>query len=228
MTTWYGKVFKADAKTRLASYWNSSICFNDLESGRCPRVLDFSYGGPGGCAIDANLWLLDSQLLRLRHDLHDLHEYDDIWVSYVLDGLLGWGIRRLVAPVPLDISSLWSESRFNRLHSLVEEQDVAKLNEIRIQLHDEVRAAATFANGTSLSDTKADVFDRMQTEFRWNVIDSSTDCNDACIPRIERIRREKSRSRVLRMGGLVIMLSLVAVAFGSRRALITTGLQHCL
>ena len=100
MTTWYGKRFAAGA-----DYWNSYITYGDIIRKRKPGVKTFTYGGPGGCIIDTNLWALDYQLFRLQGDLQDYFEFDDIWVSYVLDNLLGWNIFREMEAIPVTLGS---------------------------------------------------------------------------------------------------------------------------
>ena len=98
MTTWYGKRF-ADG----ADFSNSYITFDDIQGKRIPGVKTFTYGGPGGCIIDTNLWALDYQLFRLQGDLQEYFEFDDIWVSYVLDKLLGWKIYREMEAIPVTL-----------------------------------------------------------------------------------------------------------------------------
>jgi hypothetical protein len=73
MTTWYGKSFvEPDPDTGLGDYWKSNITWTDIVQKNQSLTTEFTYGGPGGSVFDANLWLLDQQLLRLKHDLRQV------------------------------------------------------------------------------------------------------------------------------------------------------------
>jgi len=80
MTTWYGKTFsKKSPSTGTADFWTSDILWSDIATQALPNVTTFAYGGPGGSVFDTNLWLFDQQLLRLRGDLREYYEFDDVW-----------------------------------------------------------------------------------------------------------------------------------------------------
>jgi hypothetical protein len=103
MTTWYGKNFEKDSNTGFVTFWRSTVTWTDILYFDAPKVTSFTYDGPGGSIFDTNLWLFGHQLLRLKHEMKEYFSFDDVWVSYVLDALLGWEQRRLLNSVPIDI-----------------------------------------------------------------------------------------------------------------------------
>ena len=74
-----------------------------------PGINTFTYAAPSGSVVDANLWLFDQQLFRFRDDLNDYKEFDDLWMSYVLDALVGWDIIQLMRPQPVNIATIDEE-----------------------------------------------------------------------------------------------------------------------
>ncbi|CAB9512856.1 expressed unknown protein [Seminavis robusta] len=168
IVTWYGKVFsQRNTDTGLGDYWSSDVRWSHIVNNTKAEVQTFTYAGPGGSVLDANLWLLDQQLLRLAGDLKDYFEFDDVWVSYILDSLLGWNIRRLATPIPVDIA--------NCNHTLVREVQLSRLPEatanLLLSLHDKIgeqlMSVATYT-GTS-RQVKTHMFEDLQTRFHWNV-----------------------------------------------------------
>ena len=179
MTTWYGKTFsKTDFHTGLADYWKSTdIKWSHIATKNLTEITTFTYGGPGGSVFDVNLWLFDQQLLRLKYDLQEYHEFDDVWVSYVIDALLGWEHRRLPMPIPVDIANC-NHSLYNvTIFPLLPDGMVTKL----LQLHEEIAhkllSVATFSSGSRGS--KTDMFEDLQRRFRWDVLRP----NDSPLPR---------------------------------------------
>lgn len=116
ISTWYGKTFlnqDIGHGDSTYSYWKPDFSLTDLIAGKS-KLQYFKYGGTGGSIFDANLWLLESQLLRLARggDLHHWARIDDLWASYVLDALLGWDIRRISSDViPIDIGDFFKKKR---------------------------------------------------------------------------------------------------------------------
>jgi hypothetical protein len=128
----------------------------------------FTYGGTGGSIFDANLWLLDKQLMRLAGDLSSWNKIDDLWSSYVLDALLGWKIQRLEPPhMPIDIGDFCS-NKTKKYHDITVEYippSIALELEMGFGTHD-VRNAATWKDP---SVNKQEMFTTLQEAFMWNV-----------------------------------------------------------
>ena len=117
MTTWYGKTFARDPNTGFGNYWKAQGRRSDLFSGKTLSFpfTTFKYGGTGGSIWDTkNVWLIESQLLRLTTDLSAWNKIDDLWASYVLDALLGWEIRRTTT-FPIDINTFKKFRAFSRI-----------------------------------------------------------------------------------------------------------------
>jgi hypothetical protein len=167
MTSWYGKTFDDQRRNAsvTADYWGSDVQYSDIIAGRLSDVVLFTYGGPGGSIFDANLWLLGTQLLRLKDDLSRFYKFDDIWSSYVIDALLGWEIRRLLKPVPIDVAKIRLRS-FQKIVSQIPAKSRARLLELSNSTLKAVASAATFSKSTV---DKSDMFKQMQTTFRWDV-----------------------------------------------------------
>ena len=128
ISTWYGKTFgkqAASCEDGLPSYWKPDAGLTDLITGNA-KGESFKYGGTGGSIFDSNLWLLDSQLLRLERegDLPQWARIDDLWASYVLGALLGWEINRISNDVlPIDIGDfLKLKTRFKLHRSKINKQ----------------------------------------------------------------------------------------------------------
>lgn len=165
MTTWYGKTFHESASSGgLAQYWKPDAGLTDVINGNVTSD-KFKYGGPGGSIFDTDLWLLDSQLLRLARDLSAFAKMDDLWASYVLDGLLGWDITRLSPDVlPVDIGAFNQKKLYydvikKKIDSAIEDE-LLSLNGRRIF------SVSTYNNPAV---DKQSMFESLQTTFRWDV-----------------------------------------------------------
>lgn len=80
MTAWYGRTFtKTDKYTGLASYWGTDLKWHEIITRDRTDISTFAYAGPGGSVFDTNLWLFDQQLLRLKDDMKQYYEFDDVW-----------------------------------------------------------------------------------------------------------------------------------------------------
>lgn len=168
MTTWYGKTFKKNgANNKLANYWEPDFSFKDVVNGEV-ETDKFKYGGPGGSIIDANLWLFQTQLLRLDKDLSLWAKIDDLWVSYALDALLGWDINRLPHEIiPIDIGLFGEKKSYYDI--MKERLDNETVNELLTITTDpkipKIRSVATFSDPDV---DKQSMFEMLQTKFRWD------------------------------------------------------------
>mmetsp|Transcript_38122 Transcript_38122/g.92729 ORF Transcript_38122/g.92729 Transcript_38122/m.92729 type:complete len:799 (-) Transcript_38122:70-2466(-) len=168
MTTWYGKTFLRNNSTSLGSYWNPEYGLHDVMLGKGWTV--YKYGGTGGSIFDSNLWLLDSQLLRLSSDLSEWSKIDDLWASYVLDALLGWSIRRLSPEViPVDIGDYRNLPLYRQI--LLPQMDNATnfflLSDKLVPPAHDLTEVATY------KDPKVDkneMFLKLQTDFLWDAV----------------------------------------------------------
>jgi len=178
MTTWYGKTFQKD-ETGIANYWKPVYGLIDIVRGKhWPNSSDFKYGGTGGSILDANLWLLDSQLMRLTSDLSPWAKIDDLWTSYVLDALLGWDIRRLKPrTMPIDIGTfrkndIYHDILSERIPSDTEEE----LMGLNLPNNQSILESATW---TDPSVDKQDMFHTLQTTFLWETDMTARDFSTA-------------------------------------------------
>jgi len=168
MTTWYGKTFER-VSSGYANYWKSTITMIDIVNGeKWPDVAIFKYGGTGGSIFDTNLWLLESQLLRLREDLSGWAKIDDLWASYVIDALLGWELRRLAPPdMPIDIGRYHDSEEYNRTITKHLSYPVQReLMKLQPQSGHSIRTSATFLDP---SVDKQKMFVSLQTKFMWDI-----------------------------------------------------------
>mmetsp|Transcript_38120 Transcript_38120/g.92712 ORF Transcript_38120/g.92712 Transcript_38120/m.92712 type:complete len:739 (-) Transcript_38120:1358-3574(-) len=164
MTTWYGKTFLPDNSTGLARYWVPEHNMLRVLSGEGWTA--YKYGGTGGSIFDTNLWLLDSQLMRLASDLSKWSKIDDLWASYVLDALLGWSIRRLAPTiVPVDVGAYRDLPEYRNVLQMDNATDSLLLSK-ELTTH-EVLAVATY---TDPKVNKNDMFERLQTTFLWDCV----------------------------------------------------------
>ena len=164
MTTWYGKTFKRD-ESGYGNYWKPEMKILGLIDGsHMSDISTFKYGGPGGSIWDTNIWLLDSQLMRLASDLSFWAKIDDLWVSYVLDALLGWEIRRSDT-LPVDIGALHLKGRiYHHMKRRVGEnitQELLNLKEVG-----NVMKEATYKDPTV---DKTGMFRALQEDFMWDI-----------------------------------------------------------
>ena len=159
MTTWYGKTFNQVP----ADYWKPSIKFHELLFGLAwPRVTYFKYGGVRASIFDTNLWLQETQLLRLAADLRRWSKIDDLWASYVMDALLGWQIRRLSPKVvPLDIGFQGSMRM-----ELVASKHLSDFTELQEIASHETKKVVTFLDP---SVDKVAMVDELQNSFHWDM-----------------------------------------------------------
>eukprot|EP00122_Pirum_gemmata_P021104 Pgem_evm1s19688 len=103
---WYGKTFGCSME-EYGNYWVSLIGnAEETHAQYNSHIKSFTYGGPGGSVYPANLWLMNDMLLRLKDDdyLKQYINFDDIWVSYLMNGVLGWSLNRLSQDLPYDLS----------------------------------------------------------------------------------------------------------------------------
>jgi len=162
MTTWYGKVFDRKVSGVPAHYWKQITKYDELLFGRAwPRVSYFKYGAPCGSIYDSNLWLQETQLLRIAADLHRWSKIDDLWVSYVMDALLGWQIRRLSPPmVPIDIGL------GNHIpKKLVASKHLSDVTMLQKTVSRETKKVATYLDR---SVDKVAMFNELQSSFHWD------------------------------------------------------------
>ena len=172
MTTWFGKTFKHRPSKR-ATYYKPVMGNVGLYRGdNWPAISTFKYAGPGGSILDTNLWLLNGQLQRLRGDLRSWSMYDDLWVSYVMDALLGWEIRRVAPPtVPIDIGAY--NAKYYRHHNLrLNKEAVHELNVLRKKLGKHSRSIDTVATWSDPTVNKQLIFDTLQRKYLWDIYSS--------------------------------------------------------
>jgi len=102
--------------------------------------------------------------MRLATDLSFWAKIDDIWVSYVLDALLGWEIRR-TDTLPVDIGAflLQKGSYRHKKHRLSENitKELLKLQDIS-----DITEVATWKD-PSVNKTK--MFLTLQKDFMWDI-----------------------------------------------------------
>lgn len=159
-TGWYGKVWDVKAGAQI-DYWMPSLQMHHLRKHAQPEVTLFKYGGPGGAVYSADLWLFDVQLLRLSRDLTKFYEFDDIWVSYVMDALLGWQMRRFMGPIP---ENAYESDDWLAKHS--------------VEAGKSLRKMGTFTK-PGVHERKTAMFNELQgTEFGWNISPNSV-ANDS-------------------------------------------------
>ena len=191
MTTWYGKQFQANFLSSLLlkdhilkglatwyawqfrgsrkniSYADSTFLYKDiLDGGKWPAVSIFKYGGAGGSIYDTNLWLLDSQLMRLAGDLSRWSKIDDLWASYVLDALLGWELRRLTpGSVPVDIGK--TGAYFSKQELYIHENHKKVVLELMVNSGQDTQAVATYLDPGVNKET---MFCELQRCFHWDIL----------------------------------------------------------
>jgi hypothetical protein len=170
MTTWYGKTFsKKDFFTGMADYWTSDIKWSDIIAvKKLTNITTFTYGGPGGSVFDSNIWLFDQQLLRLKYDLQQYYEFDDVWTSYVIDALLGWEHRRLPFPLPVDIANIDHKLYNETIIPNLPAGQAEKLFQMHQNMAAKLKAVATYSG--SARGPKTEMFLDMQRHFRWHVL----------------------------------------------------------
>lgn len=171
ISTWYGKTFSKEAATSdtngLSSYWQPDAGLTDIITGKV-EYDSFKYGGTGGSIFDANLWLLDSQILRPAKDLSSWAKIDDLWASYVIDALLGWDIHRISNVLPVDIGDfLKRKTYYNELKKTID----ITIEEELLSLPIPSDGAGILAVGTYADITvdKQAMFESLQTSFKWDV-----------------------------------------------------------
>jgi glycosyltransferase involved in cell wall biosynthesis len=145
MVTWYGKQF-TQQNDGVADYWFSSPDMDDIRRRRCSERDLFTYGGPGGSIFNANLFWVDG-LRRLDRDLSLYYEFDDVWISYLLNHVLGWDIRRTMLAQPKELALVRSK-------------------------HDEAVRVGTW---DSKKTEKNAFFEFLQTDMNWS-IDTVSNC----------------------------------------------------
>ena len=93
---------------------------------------------------------------------------DDLWVSYVLDGLLGWDIRSLSNQViPIDIGLFGLKTTYYKmLRNRIDIDTRTTLLKLSHNSSEHVREVATFLH---LADDKQSMFEMLQTAFKWDV-----------------------------------------------------------
>ena len=173
MVTWYGKTFATrDQQTGLADYWKPTMSWTDILLDRKPEIRTFTYAGPGGSLINANFWLMKGQLNRLTGDMKQYYEFDDVWISYIMDALLGWEIHRLDAPLPVDIA-ICNRTHFNEtVFPHLPPGKAEKLLELQQKVGQQLQSVATFTG--SSREIKTKMFEELQVKFHWNVLRPGT------------------------------------------------------
>jgi glycosyltransferase involved in cell wall biosynthesis len=150
---WYGKVW--EPQSGQLNYWHSELNMTGIRCDKQPEIKTFQYGGPGGSIYSADLWLFERELYRLHNDLERFHDFDDLWVSYLMNSLMGWEMRRITGPIPLDAveSKTWAAAHTSG--------QIKHLNSV-----------ATYRNFTTKqhSSSKEIIFAELQDfPFEWNL-----------------------------------------------------------
>ena len=163
-----GKINKKNSKG-IGEYWKPIDGLTQLVRGQnWPQSRFFKYGGTGGSILDTNMWLLDSQVLRLAKDLSSWSKIDDLWSSYVLDALLGWEIRRLSpGSMPIDIGA-YRENKYYRRYTSVRISDAAKHQLMKLPLP-EKKSILQVATWSDPNVDKQDMFEELQRTFLWEI-----------------------------------------------------------
>jgi len=167
MTTWYGKLFANKHRGEPADYWTPDP---SASMDKQPNIKRFKYGGPGGSIIDTNLWLFAPHILRLLNNMQRFYEFDDIWVSFVLDAMLGWEIRRTLTAFPYLLEReahrrqgrIWSINPYFINGMAITDSD----NPERSRLAKELTNVGTFAENKY---KKKMMFNYLQKYYSWEV-----------------------------------------------------------
>ena len=171
VSTWYGKTFRKEQESGeggLPSYWKPDAGLTDIITGEI-EYDSFKYGGTGGSIFDANLWLLDSQLLRPARDLSSWAKIDDLWASYVIDALLGWNINRISNNVlPIDIGDFHKKKTY--YNELKKSVDISIERELlRLPIPSNGAGILTVATYADTTVDKQAMFESLQTKFMWDI-----------------------------------------------------------
>jgi len=155
--SWYGKVFTSTYAS-IMDYWEDSyLKMDDITHGRMQQIKSLTYLGPGGSAFDSNICTMSHLIRNVFETYPEYRDFDDIWMSYIMDALLGWKQIRLLTSLPTDLGnrSSWTftEKTFHRY----------TMNRIS--------RVATYSKSVAL---KRKHFFMLQTEFKWDVFCSSS------------------------------------------------------
>ncbi|CAB9517021.1 expressed unknown protein [Seminavis robusta] len=162
ITSIYGRSFSPRDRPFHVSFNATQIRLSHLLEKGMPTLWSFVYVNLGGAVFDANLWLLDRQLLRPGRDLTELADASDVWVSFVMDGLLGWNMNRY-SPNQLSLFSIpWLDNKEYRL----------KVNgEITKPEVERIRKLNNKAPPDGTKEQKMmRAFERLQKTYQWNVV----------------------------------------------------------
>lgn len=148
--SWYGKIFN-NTNAGVMDYWRDSyLTMDDIKHGLKQHLKTLSYLGPGGSAFDSNICTMSHLIRNVFETFPEYRDFDDIWMSYIMDALLGWKQIRLSASLPTDLSdpSSWTfvDKYFHRMSR--------------------ISRVATY---TKSIRRKRAHFSMLQTEFKWNV-----------------------------------------------------------
>lgn len=149
-TSWYGKVYsKTDRK--LIDYFDSDLTMTDIRQHRKAEITAFKYSGPGGSIFDANICLASEALSLLPSSLGEFNRHDDIWISFVMDALLGWRQHRLLSPIPRDVAF---------------DPSSEELFVPSVELQKKVAKVATYVQS---KENKREFFYLLQKTYNWNL-----------------------------------------------------------
>jgi hypothetical protein len=149
--SWYGKVFAVTNGRDQQDYWHSTLTMNDIRHHLRTDVAYFKYSGPGGSAFDTSICLAMKTLEILPRQLSKYAQHDDIWVSFVMDAVLGRKQRRLMHPIPQDIAF---------------DPDGSELFIPSDKLQKEVTEISTYSKSKAI---KSEFFTYLQLELNWNL-----------------------------------------------------------
>ena len=96
--TWYGACWlSVDVQT---SYWNDrNVRFCDCKHNRHKHIDRFHYGGTGGCVIDVNIFVANTELWNTSSVPHMVYNIEDLWLSFVITHYYDWTIQRSFEPI---------------------------------------------------------------------------------------------------------------------------------
>ena len=92
--SWYGKIFEKCDYWNTGAKYDNILTYGDLEFKRKLGVKKFTYFGPGGSILDANL-VLFNELFEFEKYSEFIYKMDDIWMSFAFDKYLSIPFNRI-------------------------------------------------------------------------------------------------------------------------------------